>query len=208
MKRLLDLATSELKFNGVYKIINIINNKCYVGSCASKRFLGARLLNHRIYLLNNTHKNRYLQNAVNKYSIENFYYEILEICSSQNCIEREQFYIDTLKPEYNIRKIAESNLGIKITGQSLENMRTAFKNRSPEIIAKSIKQCLVMSKNNQKEIWVIDVTDDCIYEFSSIKETAESLNIPKTNIQIRVQRKLKSLVNNKWAFYYKKEIKN
>jgi group I intron endonuclease len=39
--------------------------------------------------------------------------DILEYCESSLCISREQYYIDLLKPEYNICKIAGSRLGTK-----------------------------------------------------------------------------------------------
>jgi hypothetical protein len=37
---------------------------------------------------------------------ENFTLEILEYCDKNNIIEREQYYIDLIKPEYNIQNIA------------------------------------------------------------------------------------------------------
>ena len=40
-------------------------------------------------------------------------YEILEYCEPKKCIEREQHYIDLLKPEYNILLKAGSLLGYK-----------------------------------------------------------------------------------------------
>jgi len=39
--------------------------------------------------------------------------DILEYCETDILIEREQYYIDLLKPEYNILKIAGSNLRFK-----------------------------------------------------------------------------------------------
>lgn len=36
---------------------------------------------------------------------------------------REQYYIDTLKPEYNILQLAGSSLGYKHTAESIEKMR-------------------------------------------------------------------------------------
>jgi group I intron endonuclease len=37
--------------------------------------------------------------------------EILEYCDRDKCIEREQYYIDLLRPEYNILQTAGSRLG-------------------------------------------------------------------------------------------------
>src|SRR4051794_20615442 len=50
-------------------------------------------------------------NALLKYGYSKFSVEILEYCDSMDLIKREQYYIDLLKPEYNILKIAGSRLG-------------------------------------------------------------------------------------------------
>lgn len=49
--------------------------------------------------------------------------EILEYCEPENVIEREQYYLDTLKPEYNILKIAGSTLGYTHTEETREKLR-------------------------------------------------------------------------------------
>ena len=43
----------------------------------------------------------------------NFKLEILEFCNKDEVLSREQYYLDLLKPEYNILKKAGSNLGFK-----------------------------------------------------------------------------------------------
>lgn len=45
---------------------------------------------------------------------------ILEFCPKDSLIEREQFYLDKLQPEYNILKIAYSSLGYKHTIESID----------------------------------------------------------------------------------------
>lgn len=45
--------------------------------------------------------------------MDNFTLEILEYCSKDATIEREQFYLDKLQPKYNLLKKAGSNLGFK-----------------------------------------------------------------------------------------------
>jgi group I intron endonuclease len=51
--------------------------------------------------------------AISKYGLDNFTLEILEYCCKDITIEREQFYLDKLKPEYNLLKKAGSILGFK-----------------------------------------------------------------------------------------------
>ena len=54
-----------------------------------------------------------------KYCINNFRLEILEYCDRNNVLAREQFYLDLIKPKYNILKIAGSSLGFKHSEKTL-----------------------------------------------------------------------------------------
>ena len=55
-----------------------------------------------------------MQNAWNKYGSENFKFEVVDVVSNpENLIKYEQLWMDLLKPEYNISKIAKSCLGVK-----------------------------------------------------------------------------------------------
>lgn len=105
---------------GIYKIVNLVNNKFYIGSCLKSK---SRKQIHFRKLNNGIHPNAHLQNSWNKYGKENFIFEIIEIIEDKSkLIEREQFYIDNLKPEYNIRKIAHNNTGIKFSQEVKEKM--------------------------------------------------------------------------------------
>jgi len=44
-----------------------------------------------------------IRRALLKYGYSNFSLDILEYCESDVLITREQYYIDLLKPEYNIK---------------------------------------------------------------------------------------------------------
>ena len=99
---------------GVYKITNINNKKVYVGSSIN---LLSRQADHFRKLQRGIHKNRKLQNAFNKHGKEAFIFEILEYLeSSDNLLEREQYYIDlydSAKSGYNILSVAGNSLGYK-----------------------------------------------------------------------------------------------
>jgi group I intron endonuclease len=62
------------QISGVYKII-CINNKFYIGSSIN---INKRLKEHVGLLKNDRHKNKYLQNAWNRYGEQNFRFEIIE----------------------------------------------------------------------------------------------------------------------------------
>lgn len=59
-----------------------------------------------------------LQRAINKYNLQNFIFVIFEYSETEELIFREQFYLDALKPEYNILKVAGSSLGYVHTEES------------------------------------------------------------------------------------------
>ena len=89
---------------GIYRIKNLINNKCYYGS--SKQ-IEKRFTRHKRELKNNIHINCILQRAWDKYGEDNFLFETVEECDINALFETEQKYLD-LQPEYNI--------GIKSSG--------------------------------------------------------------------------------------------
>lgn len=98
-----------MKETGIYYILNRITGKCYVGSSATN--IQKRWLIHKYDLEKGKHDNSRFQNAWNKYGHDNFEFSVLEIIEPKDCISREQFYIDNIKPEYNIDLIAGSRLG-------------------------------------------------------------------------------------------------
>lgn len=99
------------KQGGIYKILNSINNKCYVGS--TKDFI-KRKSYHLLHLSRNTHPNKHLQKSYNKYGKEHFSFVIIEVVECEyNLCEREQYYESIEKETYNIREIVESNRGLK-----------------------------------------------------------------------------------------------
>lgn len=105
--------------SGIYQILNLANNKFYVGSANN---INRRWIEHRKLLRGKRHPNKYLQAAWNKYSEQLFEFIIIECCEDEKLIEREQYWIDLLKPYdrivgYNLRKKAESNLGIKFSDE-------------------------------------------------------------------------------------------
>jgi len=58
--------------------------------------------------------------ALLRYGYTPFRSEILEYCSGEKLIEREQLYLDKCKPKYNILKLAGSTVGFKHSEASKE----------------------------------------------------------------------------------------
>ena len=87
--------------SGIYKWVHKICNKSYVGSSKdlSRRFKEYYNLNIRKVQSSNSRINRALLDD----GYDSFNLVILEYCDKNNLLEREQYYIDLLKPQYNIR---------------------------------------------------------------------------------------------------------
>lgn len=141
---------------GIYCIKNTANNKIYIGSSTHIYY---RLRRHKSDLLRSVHANPILQNAYNKYGADSFIVSIIEECGEDIVLEREQYYINTLSPVYNITKEVINNR------PSLES-RLKISNTLKE----KVKQGLVLYPLNidkQKEVLVYDINCKCINKFHS-----------------------------------------
>jgi hypothetical protein len=123
-----------------------------------------------------------ISRALLKYGYSNFRLEILEYCEPANCINREQYYIDLLNPEYNILKTAGSRLGSK-------HSKAAIKKISDSLLG---NKRAVGGKKVVTPVEVLDNVTGIKTEFSSINETAEALGIPSSSIRSRLSRKIQS----------------
>lgn len=112
---------------GVYKWTNKITGKSYIGSSIN---LGNRIKDYFNYsfltLLKN--KNMIIYKSSLKYGYSNFKLEILEYSSIKNIINREQYYMDLIKPEYNNLSRAGSSYGFKHSKESLLKLRIHLNN--------------------------------------------------------------------------------
>lgn len=122
--------------SGIYKIENTVNGNFYIGSAVN---LSNRKWHHVSDLRLNRHKNKHLQNAWNKYGEDCFVFSVVEYCEKDRIIEREQFYLDTMQPQYNISPTAGNCLGVKHTEEMRAKVSFAVRNRTPETIEKMSK---------------------------------------------------------------------
>lgn len=110
--------------SGIYKIVNLINNKIYIGSAVN---LTKRRYEHFSEF---GLRNKHLQRAMKKYGKENFEFIVLEyVQDRKQLILKEQFYLDQAKDNniilYNIALKAGSNLGIKRSPETLRKFSLA-----------------------------------------------------------------------------------
>lgn len=114
-----------MKKPGIYLIKSKSNeSKKYVGSSYN---IYKRILTHKRKLITNKHKNQRLQNHVNKYGIDDLIFEKLEFCTKEKLIEREQYWYNKIKPFFCIRKVVDSNAGLKQTSELILKRSKAIK---------------------------------------------------------------------------------
>jgi group I intron endonuclease len=154
------------KISGIYKIINKVNGKYYVGSSLD---IYHRFKEHKQYLMHNYHFNDHLQHAWNKYGNEKFEFVIIE---QYSCIGRkellniEQKYLTTIQAtpsiaynlrynaeggqmsEYSKKKIGDKNRGRKHSLESKLKMKLAAQTKAP--MADTTKQKISLSKMGHK----------------------------------------------------------
>lgn len=153
----------KLKFCGVYLLTNLVNGSRYVGSSKN---IYQRLLTHRSYLRHGKHVNSHLQNAWNLYGEDNFEYSVLEKCDENIRIQREQYYIDTLKPEYNI-VLDDISLPPYSEESRLKHSKTK----------KRMYKDGTLKPNNCKYIYVYDLEGNYLKSYNSISKASRDLNI-------------------------------
>lgn len=122
------LIVSEFnKKSGIYLLHNLVNGKQYVGSSID--------LKRRLYSYYSPSKlidNRHISNSILKYGHNNFAVLILELVEQSDHIKtdllnKEQYYIDLLKPVLNLNPTAGSSLGYKHSKETkalLASLRT------------------------------------------------------------------------------------
>lgn len=87
---------------GIYKITNIVNQKCYIGQSID---IQARWTKHLSVYNKQSTPDYELYRAMNKYGISNFTFEIVEECDKQSLNEREIYWIqyyDSFNNGYNM----------------------------------------------------------------------------------------------------------
>jgi group I intron endonuclease len=118
---------------GVYEIRRVGTDQCYVGSTSNLR---RRRTAHLRQLKAGDHHAARLQNSWNKYGAEAFEFKVLELVDAEGneelraaLMQREQVWIDRLKPCFNSSPVAGSTLGFKMPREIVERHRRQIRGR-------------------------------------------------------------------------------
>ena len=155
---------------GIYKITNITNNKFYIGQSTD---LSKRKSDHFYTLKNNCHCNFHLQSSYNKYGKKNFKFETLLYCESFELTRYEQYLVDCLRPEYNIRKecvdspkriflseegkqkLSKLRKGIPRSEETKEKIRKSWETRSRVVSDETRQKMRDGQRNREKKFGYI-----------------------------------------------------
>lgn len=134
--------------SGIYRWVNKVNGNSYIGSSVN---LARRL---RVYYdfsylsVRIANSKSQIYSAILKHGYSNFQLEILEYCTKENAIGREQYYIDLYKPEYNLNPVAGSRLGSIYSEESRLKMSNSAKGRKHTDQSKSLLSLANKGINN------------------------------------------------------------
>lgn len=154
---------------GIYIITNVSNGKRYIGSSIN---IYNRLLDHKCLLKRGDAWNAHFQAAWNKYGESSFEYGILEFCKEEERFEREQFYLNMFKPEYNLTTNVVANYGHPCKEETKQKISETLKRRY------TLKEIVTYK---QEHNWIHCYLYDAyaftfIREFKNTAECAEFLN--------------------------------
>lgn len=114
---------------GVYAIINLVNQKIYIGSSKN---IKKRKRDHFCRLRGDRHENDYLQKAFNRYGVDNFEFKILKLCKEEDLLKWEQIYINNYNSTnhdcgYNLSLKVNNSIISEETGRKISKSRTGKK---------------------------------------------------------------------------------
>jgi group I intron endonuclease len=129
---------------GIYKITSRIKSeRCYIGSGIN---INRRWRDHINILRKGTHHSIKLQNHFNKYGESDLVFIIIEPCFNEFLLIREQYYIDTLRPYFNIAKIAGSPMkGRHCSVETKQKMSESMKGKNTWSKGKSYRKGMLCS---------------------------------------------------------------
>lgn len=131
----------------MYRWTNLINGKSYIGSSTNllrrfRDYYSIRFLEKEI-----KKNNSIIYRSLFKHGYSSFSLEIIEYCDKSEIISREQYYIDQLKPEYNILLTAGSSLGFKHSPETIAKLKG--RKHSDETKAKIREKALTAERFEQ-----------------------------------------------------------
>lgn len=216
-----DILNSIKNKTIIYQFINLTNNKSYVGSAIN----GSRRFEAHLNPYNQKRTlgkgENLLYKAFLKYGYEFFGFKILEVItldSSLSKVEqkalilnREDYFFLLLKPEYNLRKIANSNLGLRLSKKTRIKMSLAKLGKPSNNLGSKhsniIKALFKAQSGMVKRIEMLNDKNELLATFDSIQIASEETGFSRNRIS-RCARGIRSTASqlkdkdNKYIFRF------
>lgn len=148
--------------------------------------------------------------ALLKYGHRGFRLDVLEYCDPEFVLEREQYYLDLLQPEYNILNTAGSTLGYKHTEETRAILKArqfsdeykaklrehlARHNASEEQRAKARERMLSINEEKGVSVEVLDLETQITTTYISLRKAAEAIGCTHGAIRLAEKRFLERGIN-------------
>jgi group I intron endonuclease len=192
---------------GVYAIVNEVNGNRYIGSSID---IGRRWVEHAVALENKRHHSQHLQRAYSKYGKDAFKFVLIETVDSADQLRQaEDWFLKTVKPEYNMTTGAVGVMGYRHTEEAKARMSASrsgehhrcFGMKRSEIfgvdsseLQRGVKftpeRCKALSDikrgksqiKHRKQLFQFDLLGNLIGVFDRLSEASESTGICAGNI--------------------------
>lgn len=210
----------ELKsISGIYLWYNNKTQHFYIGSAKD---LSNRLARYyRVHELNRV-SSSLIHKALLTHGHKEFTLYILETCSPEDLILREQYYFNLLTPIYNILKFASSSKGYTHTEQ-VRKIMSETKMKDPKLISriitlaklntgkkhseefKKLRSELIKGPNNPNygkgnPILELDILNNISTTYSSVTNTATAHNTTRSVIRYCI--KNQTIYKSRYCFKY------
>jgi group I intron endonuclease len=146
----------------IYKITNKINNKMYIGKSKNPASRFVRHLKISKNLSINDNHFQAIHGAIKKYGEENFVFEIIESCDSENASTKEKYWISNLKTQnkeygYNltsggdgVQEVSQESINkrrVKMIGRkhSAEHNKKISESNKGKIISEEVREKISLS---------------------------------------------------------------
>lgn len=178
---------------GIYKITNLINNKIYIGQSTH---IKTRWKSHQNDY-NNSNSSGYntmLYNAMRKYGIENFKFEILEECNLEELNNKECYWIKYYNTYIGFENCNGYNMTLGgnyssphslLTYNQVEEIKNLLMNSSisqTELGEQYGVSSMTISDINRGIIWVDDSLNYPLRKINIRKGRLEKINITKEEL--------------------------
>lgn len=183
--------------SGIYRILCRANQKAYIGSAVN---IKRRWMRHRNDLRSGQHHSTYMQRSYDKHGEDAFVFEVLEECAVSLLVEREQDYLDQLRPAFNTNPLATSSQGRIMSDEEKHKHSIALIGRKRAPFSKEHRHALwLAAKSTAQSVAQLDiVTGETIATFRSQTQASLKTGISQGNIS-RALRKGHSAGGFNWV---------